>query len=183
MSILSIVLCIALITAVIPHFLYNNDSTQDSAVANTSQTKYADITAFQNARWAEIQNAVFDKNYTSVQETNIIKDLPVKEGNSYFNWTNTSHMQGYDENGNKIEDGLKKYSGTPKAVASSGEITENYTDSYVNYQDKTINVTSSATYTVYDVYTADQFAWVLKQVNNVNSIKLNLHADIDMGGT
>lgn len=43
-------------------------------------------------------------------------------------------MQGYDENGNKIEDGLKKYSGTPKAVASSGKITENYTDSYVNYK-------------------------------------------------
>ena len=41
------------------------------------------------------------------KKTNIIKDLPVKEGNSYFNWTNTSHMQGYDENGNKIEDGLK----------------------------------------------------------------------------
>lgn len=68
------------------------------------------------------------------KKTNIIKDLPVKEGNFYFNWTNTSHMQGYDENGNKIEDGLKKYSGTPKAVASSGKITENYTDSYVNYK-------------------------------------------------
>lgn len=182
MSILSIVLCIALITAVIPHFLYNSYFTQDSVAANTSQTKYANITEFQEARWTEIQNSVFNQDYTSVQDANTIKDLSVNEGNPYFNWTNTSNMQGYDSVGNEIEGGLKKYSGKSEAVTSSDTITENYADSYVNYQDETINVTSQATYTVYDVYTADQFAYVLKLGNQGNVIKLNLCADIDMGG-
>ena len=46
-----------------------------------SQTKYDNISDFQNARWTEIQNKVFGQNYTSVQSANVIKDLPVQQGN------------------------------------------------------------------------------------------------------
>lgn len=84
MSILSIVLCIALITAVIPHFLYNNDSTQDSAVANTSQTKYADITAFQSDGKVE-----WTKTFENLQAGTY--DFKVQ--------ANTSWAYNYNENG------------------------------------------------------------------------------------
>ncbi|MGO5113098.1 pullulanase X25 domain-containing protein, partial [Oscillospiraceae bacterium LCP25S3_E10] len=157
-------------------------TSMNTSAEAVSQTKYNNITDFQNARWTEIQNKVFGQNYTSVQPADAIKDLPVQQGNEFFNWTDTSHMQGYDNNGNEIDGGLQKYGTTTVTSMTSTSVTEKYADSYVNYKDVKTSVKSQATYTVYNVYTADQFAWVLNQVNNVNSIKLNLLADIDMGG-
>lgn len=172
---LSGILTVVLLLSSLPFSFYS------TAAETPSQTK-TDITEFQKERWTQIQNSVFGTDSNVVQTTNEVKDLPVQKGNDYFNWTDTSNIQGYDESGNPIEGGLKKYSGIPKSVTSSGKITEKYSDSYVNYQDQTVNVTSSATYTVYNVYTADQFAWVLKQVASNKSLKVNIFADIDMGG-
>ncbi|MGO5087833.1 hypothetical protein ACTQ3U_11135, partial [Oscillospiraceae bacterium LCP25S3_F9] len=158
-------------------------TSMNTSAEAVSQTKYDNISDFQNARWTEIQNKVFGQNYTSVQPADAIKDLPVQQGNEFFNWTDTSHMQGYDNNGNEIDGGLQKYGTTTVTSMTSTSVTEKYADSYIDGSTgKTVNVTSSATYTVYNVYTADQFAWVLNQTSNVSSIKLNLLSDIDMGG-
>ncbi|MGO5078186.1 hypothetical protein ACTQ3J_10295, partial [Oscillospiraceae bacterium LCP25S3_E3] len=157
-------------------------TSMNTSAEAVSQTKYDNITDFQNARWTEIQNKVFGQNYTSVQSANVIKDLPVQQGNEFFNWTDTSHMQGYDNDGNEIDGGLQKYGTTTVTSMASTSITEKYADSYVNYKDVKTSVKSQATYTVYNVYTADQFAYVLNLGNQGKNIKLNLLADIDMGG-
>ena len=205
MSFVSIILCVAIIAALIPHIPYNINKDNNS-VANTSQTKYANITEFQNARWTEIQNAVFDKDYTSVQEPDVIKDLTVKEGNPYFNWTDTSNMQGYDEDGNTIDGGLKKFNteyynqnfddSDLNASLDKFKIqhmslgTQNYKGSYKDWTGKQQTVTSSIGMEKYDVYTPEQFVFMLYMVASINDFnyskskmcKINICADLDMGG-
>ncbi len=177
---LSAILIVVMVALSLPYDTYFENA---KAAETPSQTK-DDITTFQKNRWSSIQSEVFGQNFKDVQDASELHSLSVKKGNSYFNWTDTSNMQGYDNDGNKIEGGLQKYSGTPKTVVSSGNVSKSYADSYVNYQDKTIEVKSSVTFTVYDIYTADQLAWVLRQPKQGGSaIKVNICADIDMGGS
>ena len=178
--ILAIVLCLTIIMTFIPWEFVKNVVFAASNGESYSQTKYKNITEFQNARWTEIQNEVFDQNFTTVQKATAIKDMKVKAGNPYFNWTDTSKLQGYDNNGNKVEGGLIPYSGNPIEPTSTTE-TETNVGYYTDYTEKKQTVTSKTTFTVYNVYTADQFVWILK--NRASNItKVNICADIDMGG-
>ncbi|MDY2857024.1 MAG: hypothetical protein SOT38_08005, partial [Oscillospiraceae bacterium] len=158
-------------------------TSMNTSAEAVSQTKYDNISDFQNARWTEIQNKVFGQNYTSVQSADVIKDLPVQQGNEIFNWTDTSHMQGYDNDGNEIDGGLQKYGTTTVTDMSYTTVTEKYVGNYTDYLGKNNTVSSTVKYDrVYDVYTADQFAYILKQEVAKYNVKINLCADIDMGG-
>lgn len=66
-----------------------------------------------------------------------IKDLSVQKANDYFNWKDTSNMQGYDETGNKIEGGLKTYGTTTITDTEYTSEVERYSSSYVDYTGKT----------------------------------------------
>lgn len=190
---LSGILTVVLLLSSLPFSFYS------TAAETPSQTK-TDITEFQKERWTQIQNSVFGTDSTDVQDVSEIKDLSVQKGNDYFNWTDTSNMQGYDNDGNKIEGGLQKYGTTTvESMESSTDKVKNqemYSSSYVDYTGKVKKPsywTSSVTFTnVYNVYTADQFAYLLKEVvvhkkinsnyNNNPRIKINILADLDMGG-
>ena len=131
--ILAIILCLIIIMTFIPWEVLKN--IVFASGESYSQTKYKSITEFQNARWTEIQNSVFDheQNFTTVQRATAINDMSVKAGNPYFNWTDTSKLQGYDNDGKEVEGGLIPYSGTPSAPNST-EITETNIGDYINYQ-------------------------------------------------
>ena len=178
--ILPVILCLTIIMTFIPWEFVKN--IVFAAGESYSQTKYKSITEFQNARWTEIQNSVFDheQNFTTVQRATAINDMSVKAGNPYFNWTDTSKLQGYDNDGKEVEGGLIPYSGTPSAPNST-EITETNIGDYINYQGTKKTISNKTTFTVYNVYTADQFVWIL-QNRTSNITKVNICADIDMGG-
>lgn len=178
--ILAIILCLTIIMTFIPWEVLKN--IVFASGESYSQTKYKSITEFQNARWTEIQNSVFDheQNFTTVQRATAINDMSVKAGNPYFNWTDTSKLQGYDNDGKEVEGGLIPYSGTPSAPNST-KITETNIGDYINYQGTKKTISNKTTFTVYNVYTADQFVWIL-QNRTSNITKVNICADIDMGG-
>ncbi len=153
--------------------------------AALSQTKYDNITDFQKARWTQIQNAVFGQNYDSVQDASVVSELTVQSGNEFFNWTDTSNMQGYDNDGNPIDGGLQPYGTyTVTEVAEYQEARKTYVQTYVDYKGEEQTVKSLAPeFHCYNVYTADQFVFVLEQMGEKNlNTKINLCADIDMGG-
>lgn len=160
-------------------------SAADSAESNLSQTKYDNITDFQNARWTQIQNAVFGQNFDTVQDPTAINKLSVKKGNEFFNWTDTSNMQGYDNDGKPIDGGLQPYGTyTVTEVGAYDEARKTYLQIYYDYKNERQMVKSLAPeFHCFNVYTADQFVFVLEQMGEKNwNTKINLCSDIDMGG-
>ncbi|MGO5078320.1 pullulanase X25 domain-containing protein, partial [Oscillospiraceae bacterium LCP25S3_E3] len=164
-------------------------TSMNTSAETVSQTKYENITDFQNARWSEIQSKVFGKDFGGeVQPIETIKDLTVQnsQDNTYFHWTDTSKMQGYNNDGTEREGGLKKYDGTD-TVTSMGyvDINEGYLQKFTKYDSINVPIPISVRkgYRCYNVYTADQFVYLANYAaNNGKSIKMVLQADIDMGG-
>ncbi|MGO5082336.1 pullulanase X25 domain-containing protein, partial [Oscillospiraceae bacterium LCP25S3_E4] len=165
-------------------------TSMNTSAETVSQTKYENITDFQNARWTEIQNEVFGKNNTEVQSAKTIYDdgWTVNNGNKYFNWTDTSKMQGYNEDGTKRDGGLIPYGTTTVTDVPSRTEDVRYANTYIDYNgQKQTMLTNKIKFLCYDVYTADQFTYVLMQIVSrwwaKEYVKINICADIDMGGS
>ncbi|WP_255882436.1 MULTISPECIES: SpaA isopeptide-forming pilin-related protein [unclassified Ruminococcus] len=145
-----------------------------NAASNNSQTAYENISEFQKARWAEIENKVF--GVTSLEETaaNLVNQN-VLDNNNFFNWTSTN---------------LTKWNGNSTAVTSSYNQVYNYKDVYTDYSTSAEGVKknqeSSVTYKVYDVSTPQQFRWAMEQcvstTDNTTNIKINIKNDLDFNG-
>ncbi|MCI6007211.1 MAG: hypothetical protein MRZ25_03030, partial [Ruminococcus sp.] len=168
-------------------------TSMNTSAETVSQTKYDNITDFQKARWTQIQNAVFGQNFDTVQDTSVIDKLSVQSGNEFFNWTDTSKIKYTykykDAAGNVHSEertGLSPYgTDTVTEVAEYKETRKTYVQTYVDYKGEKQTIESLAPeFHCYDVYTADQFVFLLEQMfkNRWWHTKINLCADIDMGG-
>ena len=69
--------------------IYNFNNINDK---NAMQTNYDTITDFQNARWTDIQNNIFGEGVAENTTDTSLATAKVIEGNSYFNWVDTSSL-------------------------------------------------------------------------------------------
>lgn len=168
------------------------DWTKVSAADNPdTQTGYETVTEYQEARWIEIDNAVFEKkgtdeefSYQTPAQINTMLgtegngEWQVAEENNYFNWTESSTL---------TDAGITAWNGKTSTVNSSGTETYTYNDSYQDITsgtEITTPISLTITYTVYNVSTAEELRGVLENVRSSNSayIKINLTSDINLNG-
>ena len=166
-------------------------TSMNTSAETASQTKYDNITDFQKARWTQIQNAVFGQNFDTVQDTSVIDKLSVQSGNEFFNWTDTSKIKYTykykDANGVEHAEeitGLKPYGTDTVTSMEHFDVHESYFQTFTKYNGEKVPISVFwKSYLAYNVYTADQFAYLANYAaNNSKSIKIVLQADIDMGG-
>ncbi len=138
------------------------------------QTKYANVSEFQMDRWKKIQSTIFKDDYTTtgkafdnVLTPESVKAQTVNPNNGLFEWVPDDQI--VDNNGNAVT----PWDGTSVEVAPAGSNHE-----YL-YDDLAIS------YKTYNIYTPQQFRWVLENVQNINAthIKINLQRDLNMNGS
>ncbi|MCH5297614.1 MAG: hypothetical protein J1E85_08085 [Ruminococcus sp.] len=152
-----------------------------NAAQNNSQTKYENISDFQDSRWGQIQSEIFDGVTDIQKDVKVLWNLGIKD-NDYFYWNTTDTA------------GLTKWDGNlSAAMTASGTEKYSYKDIYVDGGDNSEqNVLAEVTYDVFNVSTPAQFRWIMQ--NCVSSttyngkpfynshIKINITKDLDFNG-
>ena len=85
--------------------IYNFNNLKDE---NAMETNYDTVTDFTKARWTEIQNNIFGEGVASSVTDTKLSTANVINGNSYFNWVDTSNLNIVPWNGtSNKEDGTR----------------------------------------------------------------------------
>ncbi len=142
-----------------------------------SQTKYNSVSDFSDARWLNIQKAVFkdidpDDKATVPLDPSELMDKEVIPGNPYFNWTDTSSL---GITSDEIYDDTH-----PEGVEGPHEIVT-YT-----FHDADNNRDATVLCVKYDVSNANQLRYALRMPKTSDGVYydsiINITADIDLGG-
>ena len=160
------------------NIIYNLNNLNDE---KSMATSYDTITDFQNARWADIQNNIFGEGVAENTTDVKLATARVIEGNSYFNWIDTSNLgiipwDGTANKSNGTEYKISDFYGTEgkleqETVTYNTEIASGITD------------TREVTYEVYNIENANQLYYVLNAVATTkNNKKIYINNDIDLGG-
>lgn len=159
-------------------FTFQFQTIVSAAESSKSQTAYESLSAFQQARWLEIQKEIFlnngkkpswDTRRSAKRIAEYVKNgtFTVKPNNNYFNWTETGLADS------------KKWDGTKGSgyTSSAQDVTIDY------------NVGSATTasnkikYTEYTITNPKQFRHILENFQNYGTyVKVNLTSDLDMNG-
>ncbi len=154
-----------------------------SAAQSNSQTAYENITEFQSARWAEIQNAVFGLNLTTEPMTDYetLKGYSVSDNNEFFRWTDTSDL------------GLTPWTGNATSstdyINGRNEVhTFEYSDTYydaLSGQTKEVSATVNVD-VYYRVNTPEKFRKALELAtsddNKDKNVLIRISSDMDFNG-
>ena len=145
------------------------------------QTNYDTITDFQNARWTDIQNNIFGEGVAKNTTDTNLATAKVIEGNSYFNWVDTSSLGiiPWDGTANKSDGTEYKISDFYGSENKIEQENVKYTTEIV----QGVIDTRDVTYEVYNIENANQLYYVLNAVATTkNNKKIYINNDIDLGG-
>ena len=148
---------------------------------NAMQTNYDTITDFQNARWTDIQNNIFGEGVAKNTTDTNLATAKVIEGNSYFNWVDTSSLGiiPWDGTANKSDGTEYKISDFYGSENKIEQENVKYTTEIV----QGVIDTRDVTYEVYNIENANQLYYVLNAVATTkNNKKIYINNDIDLGG-
>ena len=149
---------------------------------NAMATSYDTVTAFQNARWTDIQNNIFGEGVaTSVTDTTLATKSVIA-GNPYFNWVDTT-----DKNLTKWDGTTNKEDGTAYTESdfyNSNGTLDQETVTYTSTIVEGVVDTRTVTYDVYHVYDANQFRYILTSTATTSkNKKVYIENDLDLGGS
>ncbi|MGN1112608.1 MAG: hypothetical protein ACI4RP_05335, partial [Acutalibacteraceae bacterium] len=139
----------------------------DAATLDESQTAFNSISEFQKDRWGKLQSQIFENTTVAAGSVVPNTDIPgktVKTGNGIFDWVPADQLPD-----------ASVWSGSNSGIAPAD--TSIYTQTY-NYGGTNVE------YTVYDIATADEFRYVLANLETLTPkyIKVNLTTDLNMDG-
>lgn len=136
----------------------------DAATLGEGQTKFSSISAFQKDRWAKLQAQIFnDTTGDAVVPNTQVAGKTVRASNGIFDWVSAEQLPS-----------ASVWSGSNSGTAPTAST---YTQIY-NYGGTNVE------YTVYDIATADEFRYVLANLETLTPkyIKVNLTTDLNMDG-
>lgn len=171
-SVLAVLLALLMVLSSL-FLLRNFFVTADAAILSEGQTAFKNVSQFQKYRWAQIQNKIFGTDPGTQQNPKVynpsaIMNSEVKLNNGYFDWVPESALTGADAwDGNN----------NPSNNIRPADKTDDY--------DYDGDGTAEVKYTVYNVKTAEQFRYVLSNINSgitAQYVKLNLLSDLNMAG-
>ena len=159
--------------------IYNFNNLKDE---NAMETNYDTVTDFTKARWTEIQNNIFGEGVASSVTDTKLSTANVINGNSYFNWVDTSNLNIVPWNGTSNKEDGTRITDSDFYNEEGVLPTEEY--NYETEVDGGYTDTKNVTYNVYNVDTAEKLFYLIstKCSGKTENIKINITNDIDMGG-
>ena len=159
--------------------IYNFNNLKDE---NAMETNYDTVTDFTKARWTEIQNNIFGEGVASSVTDTKLSTANVINGNSYFNWVDTSNLNIVPWNGTSNKEDGTRITDSDFYNEEGVLPTEEY--NYETEIDGGYTDTKNVTYNVYNVDTAEKLFYLIstKCSGKTENIKINITNDIDMGG-
>ena len=159
--------------------IYNFNNLKDE---NAMETNYDTVTDFTKARWTEIQNNIFGEGVASSVTDTKLSTANVINGNSYFNWVDTSNLNIVPWNGTSNKEDGTRITDSDFYNENGVLPTEEY--NYSTEVDGGYTDTKNVTYNVYNVDTAEKLFYLIstKCSGKTENIKINITNDIDMGG-